>query len=79
MKTHLLRVMCKGLLFAAVPVLIEPTLELIRKVRSPDGGESAETARSLDVADNTNNDERRGFDDSDGLDDLTFVHLCART
>jgi hypothetical protein len=77
MKTHLLGIVCKGLLLAAVPVLVEPALELIGEVRSPDSGEGAETARSLDIANDTNDDERRGLNDSDGLDNLTLVHLCA--
>jgi hypothetical protein len=78
MKLHLLGVVSKGFLLAAVPVLVEPTLDLIREVRSPDSGEGAETARSLNVADDTDDDEGRGLDDSDSLDNLTFVHLCAR-
>ncbi len=58
-KPHLLGVVSKGLLLAAVPVLVEPALELIREMRSPDSGEGAETAGSLDVADYTDHDERR--------------------
>ena len=69
--------MSKGFLLAAVPVLVEPPLELIREVRSPDSSEGAETAGSLNVADHPNHDERRSLDNSDGLDNLTLVHLCA--
>jgi hypothetical protein len=76
MKTHLLGVVSKGLLLAAVPVLVEPALDRIREVRSPDGSEGAEAARSLNVSDDTDDDEWRGLDDSDGLDNFTFVHLC---
>lgn len=77
-KSHLLGVVSKGFLLAAVPVLVEPALDLIREVRSPDSSEGAETAGSLDVADDTDDDEWRSLDDSDGLDNLTLVHLCAR-
>ena len=76
--SHLLGVVSKGFLLAAVPVLVEPALDLIREMRSPDSSESAETAGSLDVADDTDDDEWRSLDDSDGLDNLTLVHLCAR-
>lgn len=41
----------------------------------PDGGEGAKTTRSFDVADDTDGDQRRCFNDCDGLDDLAFVHL----
>lgn len=78
MNSHLLGVVSKGFLLAAVPVLVEPALDLIREMRSPDSSESAETAGSLDVADDTDDDEWRSLDDSDGLDNLTLVHLCAR-
>ena len=77
MKPHLLGVVSKGFLLAAVPVLVEPSLELVREVRSPDSGEGTETAGSLHVADYPDHDERRSLDDSDGLDNLTLVHLCA--
>ena len=74
----LLSVACEGLLLGAVPVLVEPTLDFVGKVGRPDGGKSAETAGSLDVANNTNNHHRWCFDDSDCLHDLTLVHLCCR-
>jgi len=35
----LLRVLCESLLLALVPVLVEPSLDLIAQVRGPDGGE----------------------------------------
>ena len=75
----LLGVASEGLLLGAVPVLVEPTLELIGKMGGPDGREGAETTGSLDVADNTDNNERRGLDDGDSLDDFTLVHLCKKS
>jgi hypothetical protein len=77
-KPHILGVVGKGFLLAAVPVLVESALDLIREVRSPDSGEGPKTTGSLDVADDTDDDEWRSLDDSDGLDNLTLVHLCAR-
>jgi hypothetical protein len=72
----LLGVTGEGLLLGTVPVLVEPTLDLVRQVRSPDSGKSAETTGSLDVANDTNDDQWRGLDDGNGLDDLTLVHFC---
>ncbi|RUP51504.1 hypothetical protein BC936DRAFT_147775 [Jimgerdemannia flammicorona] len=71
----LLGVFGEGLLFGAVPVLVEATLKLLRQVLGPDGGEGAEAAGSLDVADDTDDDKRGGLDDGNGLDDLLLVHL----
>ena len=71
----LLGVASEGLLLRAVPVLVEPTLELVGEVRSPDGGEGTETTGSLDVANNTNDDHRGGLDNRNRLHDLTLVHL----
>lgn len=45
---------------------------------SPDSGERAEATRSLDVANNTDNNHGGSLNDSGGLDDLTLVHLRAR-
>ena len=72
----LLGVAGERLLLGAVPVLIESALELVGEVRSPDSGESAETTRSLDVANNANDYKRGGLDDRDRLHDLALVHLC---
>lgn len=72
----LLGVPGEGFLLRAVPVLVEPTLELIGQVRSPDGGEGAEAAGSLDVTDNADHDHRWCLNNGDRLDNFTLVHLC---
>jgi hypothetical protein len=59
-----------------VPVLVEAALELVGEVLGPNGGQSAETAGSLDVADNTDDDHGGSLDDGNGLDNLALVHLC---
>ena len=71
----LLGVAGERLLLGAVPVLVEPPLELVREMGGPDGSEGTEAARSLDVTNNTDNDERRGLHDRDSLDNFTLVHL----
>merc|ERR1711939_316059 len=74
----LLGVLGERLLLGAVPVLVEPALDLVREVLGPHGRERAETARRLDVADDADNDHRRRLDDRNSLDDLLLVHLRAR-
>jgi hypothetical protein len=50
----LLGVAGEGLLLALVPVLVEAALQLVAQMLSPDSGEGSETARSLNVTDDTN-------------------------
>lgn len=62
-----------------VEALVEAALQAVGQVLSPDGGQGAEAARSLDVADDTNDDHWRGLEDGDGLDDLLLVSLGSGT
>ena len=55
----LLGVLGEGLLLALVPVAVESALDLVAQVLGPDGGERAETAGGLDVADKTDSDHLR--------------------
>jgi hypothetical protein len=70
-----LGVFCESLLFRVVPVLVESSLHLVVQVLSPDSGKSAETARSLDVTNQTNNAHRGSFDHGDGFNNLLVVNL----
>ena len=72
-----LGVLGESLLLGSVPVLVEATLELITKMVSPDGGQGAKTSGGLNVADQTDNDNRRGLQDGDGLNSLLLVQLGA--
>lgn len=73
----LLGVLGESLLLGLVPVLVESSLDFVRKVLGPDGGQGAETTGSLNVTNNTDNNERRSVDNGDGLNNLTLVHLGA--
>lgn len=74
----LLGVLGESLLLGLVPVLVEATADFIRKMLCPDGGERAEATSGLDVANNTDNDHGRGFDDGDCLGDFLLVGLGTR-
>lgn len=52
----LLGVLGESLLLRLVPILVEATLDLVRQVLGPHGGEGAQATGSLDVTDKTNND-----------------------
>ena len=73
----LLGVLGESLLLGLVPVIVESSLDFVRKVLGPDGGQGAETTGSLNVTNNTDNNERRSVDNGDGLNNLTLVHLGA--
>ena len=68
-------VLVKGLALGALEVLVEPTLAGVRERAAEDGVQLAETARGLDVADDADDDHRRGLDDGDRLDNLLLVGL----
>ena len=74
----LLGVLCEGLLLGAVPPLVESAASLIADVLGPDSTNGTKTSWSLDVTNNTNDDDRRGLEDGDGLNNFLLVHLCVR-
>jgi len=71
----LLGIAGESLLLRSVPVLVEPSFELLTEVRSPDGGEGSEATRGLNVSNDANNENGGRFHDGDGLNHLTFVHF----
>mmetsp|Transcript_24642 Transcript_24642/g.27318 ORF Transcript_24642/g.27318 Transcript_24642/m.27318 type:complete len:373 (-) Transcript_24642:27-1145(-) len=74
---HTVGVAGEGLFLGAVPVLVEATLHRLVQVLSPDGGQGAETARRLNVADQTDNAHGGALDDGHGLNRLVLVQLGA--
>merc|ERR1719173_228081 len=69
----------ESLLLGLGPVLVEPPLALLSDVLSPDGLEGPHTARSLNVANDTDSNHGRSLNDGDGLDHLLLVVLGAGT
>jgi len=72
-----LLVLAEGLLLAGAPVLVEASASLVGDVLGPDGFEGSEASWRLDVADNTDTDHGRGFEDGHWFDDFLFVELGA--
>ena len=70
----LLGVLGVGLLLGLEPVLVAAALELLGEMLGEDGGEGAEAAGSLDVADDADDDHGGRLQDGDGVDDLALVH-----
>lgn len=68
-------VLGKGVLLAAVPVLVETAASIVAEVLSPQSGHGAQTTGSGDVASNTNDNHGRSLDDGNGFEDLLLVHL----
>jgi hypothetical protein len=74
----LLGVLGERLPLAAVPVFVEATAHFLAQMVSPHGGEGAKTTGSLDVANNSDNNHRRGLNDGHSLHNLLLVDLGAR-
>jgi hypothetical protein len=68
-----LGVLGEGFLLATVPVLVKATLELIRKMAGPNGGQSAKTSGGLDVTNKTDNNNWGSLQNGDGLNSLLLV------
>jgi len=58
------------------PVLVEASPALLGEVFRPDGLECARAARCVDVANDANDHQWRGFQHRDRLHNLPLVNLC---
>lgn len=75
----LLGVLGESLLLGAVPVLVESALDLIGKMGGPDGGQSAKTVRSGNVANNSDHNHGRSLKNGDRLNGLLLVQFGTRS
>ena len=57
------------------PVFVEAASAVIRKMLGEDSLELTGSARSVDVSDNSDDDQWRSFDDGDSLNNLLLVDL----
>jgi hypothetical protein len=72
---HAASIAIESFLLGTVPVLVEATLDGLVQVSSPDGGQGAESAGGVDISNETDNVQRGGLEDGDGLDGLALVEL----
>jgi len=77
--SSLLGILGESLLLGSVPVLVEATLDFIRKMASPNSGKSAKTSWGFDVTNHTNSNKRRSFKDSNGLNSFLLVQFGSRS
>lgn len=73
------RVLGESLPLCAHPILVHSALDFSVEVLSPDGGEGTEAARSLDVADESDNLHRRALNDGQSVDNVLLDHLFTFT
>jgi len=73
--SELLFVLLEAFPLAAVPVLVETSLELGAQGLGPNAGQASESTDGLDVTDNTDNSDGRGFENGDSLDNFLLVEL----
>ena len=69
----------EGLLLGVAPVLVEAAENVLVEVLSPDGLESAETTRSVDVADQTDNLHGGAFDNGGSVNNVLLDNLLTFT
>jgi len=70
-----LGVLAERLLLGTVPVLVKATLNVFTKVGSPNGGKGTEALGSLDVSNQSNNNDGWALKDGNSLQNFTLVHL----
>ena len=68
-------ILSECLLLGSSPVLVESSESVLLKMSSPDSSQSSESSWSFDVADETNNSNWWGLDNSDSLNNLLLVHF----
>jgi len=71
----LVLVLGESLLLRGTPVLVVSPLSFIRNMLSPNGLQRSQTSGSFDVADQTNSDHRRSFEDGNWLNNFLLVHF----
>jgi hypothetical protein len=72
-------VLGEGLLLGVHPVLVEAALDVVVELGSPDGGEGAHTAGSLNVTDHTDNLHWGALNDGAGVNDILLDNLLTFT
>jgi len=77
--SSLLGILGESLLLGSVPVLVEATLDFVRKVASPNSGKSAKTSWGFNITNHTNSNKRRSFKDSNGLNSFLLVQFGSRS
>lgn len=65
----------EGFSLGVDPVLVEPSKGSLVEVVGPDGGKGSKSSWSLDVSNQTNNLQRRGFNDGDGFNFLLLIEF----
>ena len=65
----------EGFSLGVDPVLVEPSEGSLVEMVGPDGGKGSKSSWSLDVSNQTNNLERRGFNDGDGFNFLLLIEF----
>lgn len=65
----------EGFSLGVDPVLVEPSKGALIEMVGPDGGKGSKTSWGLDVSNQTNNLERRGFNDGDGFNFLLLIEF----
>ena len=74
---HAASIAVERFLLGTVPVLVESALHGLVQMRGPHGGQGAQAARGVDIADQADHVHGRALEDGDGLDGLALVQLRA--
>lgn len=64
--------------FRYIPVLVETATALLGQMLGPNVAQSTWSERGLDVANGTDDHDRRCFQDGNSLYDLLLVDLCEK-